>query len=104
MAILFGLEFGHLAAAAGLIPKLDPEVTYAYSGAEFNDEFGPAAVAKLARELAHARKVRHTRRWLRYERRHGRKPLKHANSCGNQNVVHPRGMYEGAEACGCRRP
>jgi hypothetical protein len=61
------------------------------------------AATQLARERRHQRLVRHTRQWLRYERRHGRKHLKHAHSCGNQNAAHPRGAYEGAEACGCRR-
>jgi hypothetical protein len=60
------------------------------------------AATRLARERRHQRLVRHTRAWLRYERRHGRKHLKHANSCGNQNAVHPRGAYDGVEACGCR--
>lgn len=96
------MEFGHLAHAAGVVPRQSPEMYYAYSGAEFNDQFGPAAVAKMARERHHARLVRHTHRWLRYERRHGRTYLKHANSCGNQNAVHPRGAYDDVEACGCR--
>lgn len=98
------IEFGHLAHAAGVVPRQSPEMYYAYSGAEFNDQFGPAAVAKLARERHHARLLRKTQDWLRYERRHGRTHLKHANSCGNQNAVHPRGAYDDVEACGCRRP
>jgi hypothetical protein len=26
---------------------------------------------------------------------------KHANSCGNQNAIHPAGAYQGVEECGC---
>jgi hypothetical protein len=26
---------------------------------------------------------------------------KHANSCGNQNPIHPAGAYDGVEECGC---
>ena len=28
---------------------------------------------------------------------------RHANSCGNQNAIHPAGAYEGVEECGCLR-
>lgn len=28
---------------------------------------------------------------------------RHANSCSNQNAIHPAGAYEGVEECGCRR-
>lgn len=70
MAILWGLEFGHLVIQAGLVCASPPEVLYAYSGAEFNDQFGPAAVVKLARERAAARLARKEKNFARYQRRH----------------------------------
>lgn len=59
---------------------------------------------KLAKERFQERMRKKVSRWLRYERQHGRTHLKHANSCGNQNPVHPMGAYDGVEQCGCRRP
>jgi len=47
-----------------------PELTYAYSGLEWNDHFGPAARVKLARERAEGRAARKYARRARYMRRH----------------------------------
>jgi hypothetical protein len=49
-----------------------PELTYAYSDAEFNEEFGPTALADLARRRAEARRRRKDARRARYMRRHDR--------------------------------
>jgi hypothetical protein len=52
------------------LPTNLPELAYAYSGAEFNDEHGPTAVAKLARERAESRLARKYARRARYMRKH----------------------------------
>ncbi len=49
-----------------------PEIAFAYSGAEFNEDFGPAALVKLARERQEARwtkKMHNRRRFMRRQRR-----------------------------------
>jgi hypothetical protein len=32
-----------------------------------------------------------------------KEPPRHANSCSNQNVIHPLGAYDGVEECGCSK-
>lgn len=68
MAIIFGLEFGHLAIAAGLIGPPPAEVLYAYSGAQFNEDMGPNELVRIARERAEARKARKLANFQRYRR------------------------------------
>lgn len=51
---------------------MQPEVAFAYSGAEFNEDFGPAGLARLARERADARLARKDARRHRYMRRYDR--------------------------------
>lgn len=53
-----------------LTPGNCPELAYAYSAPECNDEHGPTAVAKLARERAEARIARKYARRARYMRQH----------------------------------
>jgi hypothetical protein len=71
MGVFWALEFGHLLPCAGIVAAPPyPEVAYAYSGAEFNDQFGPAAVSRIARARAEARLKRKDIRRARYQRRH----------------------------------
>jgi len=71
VAAFWIIEFGHLVAAMGLVAAPPyPEVAYAYSGAEFNDQFGPAAATRLARARAEERLKRKDIRRARYQRMH----------------------------------
>ena len=58
------IEINVLAPAA-------PELAYAYADLEFNEEFGPIARVRLARQRADARMERKMHRRARYMRRHG---------------------------------
>jgi hypothetical protein len=73
MGVFWALEFGHLLPCAGIVAAPPyPEVAYAYSGAEFNEEFGPAAVASIARGRAEARMTRKRANYQRYRRAYTR--------------------------------
>lgn len=69
--------FGPIAATCVdyAIAGLPREVDYAYSGAEFNEAFGPLEVVKLARRRAEARRRRRLVNRARYRRQYinGRK-------------------------------
>lgn len=71
MAILFALELGHL--VPGLLTEpMCAEVRYAYSGAIFNEEFGPAEIARIARIRALGRATRKRANFQRYRRAYAR--------------------------------
>lgn len=55
-------------AVADALCPLDPEVEMVYQGAEFNEDFGPLALAGLARKRAQARHGRKDARRRRYMR------------------------------------
>lgn len=61
----------------GIVPGLtefyiDPEVDYAFSGAEFNDQMTPVILVALARHRADQRRERKRINRARYQRMHDR--------------------------------
>lgn len=67
------------AAAAALLPDvshaitgLPREVEYVYSGAEFNEAFGPLELVKIARRRNDVRRARRRLNQKRFHRRYAR--------------------------------
>ena len=58
------------ALASYAISGFPPEVEYVYSGAEFNEAFGPVELVKIARQRAEARQRRRRINRARYRRRY----------------------------------
>lgn len=53
-----------------VLGRVEPEVAFAYSGAEFNEGFSPVQLADLGRQRAEARWQRKTLNRVRYLRRY----------------------------------